>query len=810
MKLLFFIIFLAGIQAFGQITGVVKTAKTEPIPFANVVLYNSKDSTIIAGSSADELGKFSIKATRLGEVFLKISSIGYKNYSSKVFVVSNLSENFEIENVILTDENNALNEVTVSAKKQLVETTPTGKIINIQSSLMTKGSNALQVLERLPGVITDRRNNQFSLNGQSGVTILFNGRKVQMSMDELMNLLESTVADNIEKIELITSPTAKYDADGGAGIINIIFKNSEILGTKVNFSATAGYGFREKAVTSIGLSQGFKNLNFNASYSFSHDYRRSGYEGFGTAGSTFILGETSNTFYGFGRRNQNNHNVNLSADYQLNKLTNIGGEVIFSFDKSQNLVNNGGTYNLKSGEFIKMDALSSGQTDKQNAISSFFIKHKISQKSMLNLDYSFIKYSNDSPALISTAYSNEQDDPKVPQNPIFTTGNRGESLSKINVNVLKADFSTKLGTKIDAEFGAKYSKAENINDSKVERKEGENWVVDPRSQSNIYSEENLLAAYSQFQFLLNSKSNLHLGVRYEYWNRDINIYKDSFRIAQFFPSVLFTHKINENSNFSLNYSRRISRPAYADLVSNLFYTDPTFIFSGNPLLKPTLTDALKIDYSFKDFNIGLSFRYELDPILRYQITSNTSKDIGISSPQNLDYQKSINLFLGYPIQIANWWKLLLNTSTSLRNYRVSYSLKPTEKTFVFQSFNFSQNIQLPKNFEIELSGWYNLPFFEGTNKLKGFGVMNLGIGKKLKNDKGNLQIQMPDLLKSMSVHTHISGMTPIVFNINTVSNWRDETALYQVVKLTYSRSFGGSVKKAASSLEYEEKSRVGN
>ena len=199
MKILFFIIFLTGIQAFGQITGVVKTAKNESIPFANVVLYDSKDSTIITGTSTDETGKFSIKTTKLGVFFLKISSIGYKSYSSKPFKISDLSSNLIVENIELLDEDNDLNEVTVSAKKQLIETTPTGKIINIQSSLMTKGSNALQVLERLPGIITDRRNNQFSLNGQSGVTIFFNGRKVQMSMEELMNLLESTVADNIEK-----------------------------------------------------------------------------------------------------------------------------------------------------------------------------------------------------------------------------------------------------------------------------------------------------------------------------------------------------------------------------------------------------------------------------------------------------------------------------------------------------------------------------------------------------------------------------------------------------------------------------------
>jgi iron complex outermembrane recepter protein len=810
MRILLSILFLSANYTFGQITGTVKTAKDEPIPFANLILFDVRDSTIIVGSSTDELGKFSIKSTKLGEAFLKISSIGYKNYSSKVFIINNLLKNIEIGDLILLDENNVLNEITVSAKKQLIETTPTGKIINIQSSLMTKGSNALQVLERLPGVITDRNNNQFSLNGQSGVTILFNGRRVQMNMDELMSLLENTVADNIEKIELITSPTAQYDADGGAGIINIIFKNNETLGTKINFLATAGYGFREKAVTSIGLSQGFKNLNFNASYSFLHDVSRSGFKGFGTSDKTFLSSATSADFSGISRRFQDTHNANLTAEYKLNSKITLGGDLFYSLSNAHNLANNNVAWDFENGDYISFKALSDGQNKRQNIISSVYFKNKIREKSQLGIDLSYIKYDNNSPTLINSDYFDKQGGEFMPENPIFTAGNRGESLSGIQVGVAKMDFNTEINPKINAEFGAKFSYAENTNDSKVERKVNETWEIDPCSQSVIESQERIAAAYSQFKFLLNTKSSLHLGLRYEYWLRNINIYEDAFKIAQFFPSILYTKTVNDNSNFSLNYSRRISRPAYSDLVSNLFYNDPTFVFSGNPLLKPTLTDVLKADYTIKGFNIGLSYQYDKNLILRYQITSNASKDIGISSPQNLDFQKSVNLFLSYPIQIKDWWKLTFSNTASVRNYKVSYSLNPAEKTFFTQNMTVSQSLQLPKNFEVELSGWYNFAAFEGTNSRKGFGVLNLGIAKKLNNDKGILQLALPDLFRSFSVFTHIGGMTPIVFNIDTHTNWRDETAFYRVIKLTYSRSFGKNTRKIENKIDAEERNRVGN
>jgi hypothetical protein len=301
---------------------------------------------------------------------------------------------------------------------------------------------------------------------------------------------------------------------------------------------------------------------------------------------------------------------------------------------------------------------------------------------------------------------------------------------------------------------------------------------------------------------------VHAGLRYEYWQRDIKGHTHAFTIAKLFPSVTYIRTLNEQSNWSINYNRRISRPAYTDLISNLFYNDPTFVFSGNPLLKPTITDVLKADFTNKGLNMGLSFQYDLHPILRYQITTNETKDIGISSPQNVDYQKSINLFVNYPLQIRNWWKLSVSSTTSLRNYKISYSLNPAQKTFLFQHVNFIQNLILPGDFEIEFSGWYNLPMFEGANSIKGFGVLNMGIAKKLPKEKGTLQLSLPDVLRSFEVHTHISGMTPIVFNINTVAHWRDESAFYQVIKLTYSRSFGKNTFSASKRSDTEERERI--
>lgn len=794
------------INCFGQITGKVSTAKEDAVPFANVVLLSAKDSTIIIGTATDENGIFQLNTSKTGEFYLKISSIGYQSYQSKPFTFNNSS--IQLPSIQLAEENNALNEVTISARKELIQNTPLGKVINIQSSLMTKGSNALQVLERLPGVISDRRNNQFSLNGQSGITILFNGRRVPMSMEELMNLLESTVADNIEKIELITSPTAQYDADGGAGVINIIFKKNENEGTRLNLSATAGYGYREKALTSVGLSHGFKKANINASYSFGHNHDYSGYRGHGTSIFPFMGGFNSTIFGGLTDRVQQIHNANILAEFRLTTKTSFGGELALSSGKTHYLVDIIGDRIMPDGSFLGSRGLSDGINQRQNFISSVYLNHKLSAKSQLNLDVSYIGYNNNSPNLVTYRYFDQEGNNIPPTNPIFNYGNRGQSHSTIHVGVIKADYMLQFNSKIQAEFGIKGSYTTNTNTSNVERKVSDVWEIDPRTQSSISGNEKIVAAYSQFRFLLNPKSNLHAGLRYEYWQRNINIYKDAFTIAQFFPSLLYTYAINDKSNLNLSYSRRITRPAYTDLISNLFYNDATFVFSGNPLLKPTISDAVKAEFNKKGYSFGLSFQYDLHPILRYQITSNPQKDIGVSSPQNLDYQKSINLFLSAPFQLASWWKLTLGSTTALRRYKISYSLSPAEKTYLFQNLNFTQTISLPKNFEIELSGWQNFPFFDGANRLNGFGVMNLGIAKKLKNDKGTFQLSLPDLFQTTSYYTHIGSMTPIAFNIRSESNYKDETALYRVIKLTYSRSFGRNTKNINRVTDDEERERV--
>jgi hypothetical protein len=531
--------------------------------------------------------------------------------------------------------------------------------------------------------------------------------------------------------------------------------------------------------------------------------------GSGTNEDLLHNGSTFATFSGVSRRFQHTHNLSLAGEIRASSKTTVGGDMAFSTTKNHNLTNNDVTWEFNNGDYLRYAALSEGNNRRHNISASVYSKHKLSANSQLNLDASYIQYANNSPAIINGKYYDRTGNPIMPVDSNFTSGNRGESFSSIEALTFSMDFTSKLGKKVQAEFGSKGSISENSNDSKVERLVNSQWMIDPRSQSVVNSREKIGALYTQFRLLLNAKSSLHIGLRYEYWRRDIGLYKEPFVIGKLFPSILYNQAFTNGSTLSVGYNRRVSRPAYTDLVSNLFYNDPTFVFSGNPLLKPTISDIFKADFNQKRLNASLSFQVDQHPVLRYQITSNETKEIGISSPQNLDYQRNINLAINYSLQPATWWKITLGSTTSLRHYKVSYSLQPAVKTFVFQNLTFNQQLQLPWRLEAELNGWYNFRFYEGTNIISGFGVINFALAKKLKNEKGSFQLSLPDLFRSFRVRTHIGGMTPIAFNINTHATWRDETVFYRVIKLTYSRSFGkSSIRSATKKSRNEEAERI--
>jgi len=797
------------LQVSAQITGKLTNKSGEALAFANVILVRATDSSFINGVTSDTNGVFTIPFAGEGACKLSISSTGYKLLYSASFSVTTENKFIDMGTFILIEAARVLDAVEVTAKKDLLQHTKTGQVINVQNSLMTKGSSALQILERIPGIIIDKRNSTLSLNGQNGVSVMINGRAIRLSTEQLVAMLNGMSGDNIQKIELITSPTAKYDAEGGGGLINIVLKTNKNEGTSVNFSSTLGYGWREKTVTSVNLTHGHKESNYYLGYSFLHDASISSWQSIGSQNVPALGGFNVFDFYSATETNKNVHNFSAGFDHKPNSKTFFGGSFTYSKTNTNPSIFNNATYDFSSNNFLHLISSSKGDDVWKNLQSSLFAEKQISQKTKLSLDADYLFFQNNTLALINSIYLDKSGNQTTPAGSVFTEGNRGSSLSKINIGIFKADLNTKVNEKINLEVGVKGSYSLNKNNSKIERIENGNWVLDTRSQSIISGSENIFGAYSSFNFIINPKTTVTTGLRYEYWRRDFTNYADALTFGQFFPTLLINHIISDNTSISFNYNRRISRPAYNDLASNLSYNDPISVFTGNPLLKPTLTNTFKTEFTFKSMNAGLTFLHEENPIIRYQITTNAAGEIYIVSPQNMAYQNSFNFNFNLPVQVFKWWKVSFGGTSSFRKYQLTHTLNVIENKYFTHNLFINQTMKLPKHFEVELDAWYNTTQYDGATKVKGFGMVNFGIGKKLNKENGILQFAVTDIFRTMRITSIMGELTPLVFDLKSRVNFIDESARIPIFKLTYSRSFGNnSVNKMKQSAADEEKERV--
>jgi iron complex outermembrane recepter protein len=328
-------------------------------------------------------------------------------------------------------------------------------------------------------------------------------------------------------------------------------------------------------------------------------------------------------------------------------------------------------------------------------LSSAFLEQQLSKKTRLNVDMNYLLFQNDNPATINSLFLDKNAQETTISGDIFTNGNRSESLSKIKIGILKADLNFKLNPKTTLETGLKGSISTNTNKSKIERLLNEVWVLDNRSQSTLSGNEDIIAAYSTINATLNPKTTLNAGLRYEYWVRAFNINGEQNKYSQFFPTVHLNYKISESSAVAFSANRRINRPAYNDLVSNLFYNDPTSVFTGNPLLKPSISNTFKSEINYKGMNFGLTLQNEENPIIRYQLSSNAAKEILILSPQNLDYQNSISINTNLPLLPFDWWTLNLGNFSSFRKYKVLHTPKIVAKTYFFHNFYLNQTLKMP-------------------------------------------------------------------------------------------------------------------
>ncbi|HTK19370.1 MAG TPA: TonB-dependent receptor [Mucilaginibacter sp.] len=800
--------------AFGQVTGVLTDKNSHDIPFATVALLKNTDSTIVKSALTDNKGAFQISDIADGKYFVRISMVGYQAYRSESFDLDSASKQKNLGTIILNNAGKELSGVVIRANKPQVQQTAEGVTVNVQNSIMTQGSSVLDVLQRSPGVIVDQHNNTISLNGKTGVMVMLDGRLMRMSMDQLITLLNSMSADNIAQIELMNTPPAKYDAEGNAGIINIVTKKNKKRGTNGSITLTSGYGMYEKASAGLNVNHNTGNINLYGSFSYWHSHDYGHLNAAGSENDQLVGGQTDFSYTGISKPVSNYGDGTLGADIKLDTSTTIGGSVNYWGGITTNLPHNYGYYQ-SADETLTYNSFFNNSSHLGNGIANLYIDKSLAGKQTIRADLDYLYYNTRSFSNSQSSFTDSQGNQAGSADSLFSPTQRDFGNTVIKVLIGKLDYSKQLSKKIKLEAGAKATYSRTTANSGIEDFENGTWVPNTvGSANNFITYEKIDAGYLAFNMQLDSATSLVAGTRYEYSHNytdksaDTN-YRVDRKLGRFFPSVFFTQKINVNSSWNISYTERITRPSYNDLASYVSYNDPVSVFTGNPLLKPTITRNLKFGYNTHGYLFSLLFSRDDDPILGTQVTTGPVAGVVYLRPENADWQNALTLQATIPIKISDWWDMNYTFTGGLRQYRISFTPQSFEKTFLAGSFNFSENFKFQHGFSAELSGYYNSPSYSSNWRAYSNTMIDLGVKKEL--GKGSLKLSVADILRSGTYKSDLGLLTKDEFNSKVHVIYYGESRMTPIFKLTYYRPFGSTKNKNQEKRDSgagEERSRL--
>jgi hypothetical protein len=816
MKALSTLLLFCGIlqPALAQISGKLTGPDGAGLPFVNVLLLNGADSSLAKGALTDGEGAYRIEHTAPGSYLLRVSSLGYQTWHSPEFELTAARPGKDMDTHALAEDTHVLAAVEVRAQKPLYQQEIDRTVVHVQSSVLTKGSSALQVLERSPGVMINRHSNTLTLNGKNDVMVMIDGKLTRLPAAQVIALLNSMSADNIQKIELITTPPAGYDAEGNAGLINIVTQKSEEAGTRGSFSLTGGYGMAGKGAGSLRLSHRRGKVTGYGTYSFSHD--RSPYYWYsqGSQHMPAMGGALDGDFLSRTDASADNHNATLGLDLNLGKTT-LGTGLAYNHSLAVNHVSNRGAYRSQPDSFLLMQAEVHGVSRWRNVSTNFYLEKQLREGEKINLDLDYLYYHNQSPTGVHASFSDRDGNEAEPAGALFSTRQQSVASTPISVGVVKFDYTRQLGGRLKMEAGMKGTHTESRSASTLQSLAGDDWVSSPTVGGRIRMQESIGAAYASFQLQPNPSVQLVAGARYEYSATRTGAEKAENRVerrfGKLFPSVFFSKKLGDQSDFQASYTKRISRPSYTDLASYVVYIDPMAVMTGNPTLRPTVSHTLKAGYNYRGYAFSVLLSHDNSPIVRGQLAESPTGDLLYLASQNLRYQNHLTFQANLPWRVTHWWSMNYGLTAGWREFQLVHTRESVRKTYFAYSLQGASTFTLPASFSLEVSGWYNSLSYDGSKQVNGFGMVNAGLKKELNHNRGSLQLSVSDLFKTMHIHMYFGRLTEEAFSVRSHVHYNGESRSSRIVKLTYAKSFGGAKipgERPRSAGSREERDRV--
>jgi outer membrane receptor protein involved in Fe transport len=774
-------------NAIGEISGKVLDEGQKSFPYASVSLLNAKDSTLIKGSITADNGSFLINNIKEGNYLVAIYVVGYKKAFRGPFAITTAKRTYNTGSVQLAIDAQQLKGVDIVKQKPLVERQIDKTVINVENSALAAGNTALEILQKSPGVTVDK-DGLISLKGKQGVTIMLDGKPTYLSPEQLANLLRSTEGNAIQSIELITNPSAKYDAAGNSGIINIKLKKNRNFGTNGSILAGGGYGRYYKANTGLNLNHREKKFNVFGNFDLGKNKRY---------GSTDIVRvnntATNQTYFDQSSdaiRHRTNSNYKGGLDYFLNDNHTIG--VAFNGYNAHG-TNAADVLTLIGDQPGKTDSSVVAQNPSKYKYSgiSYNLNYKgtldtLGQEISVDADYS--RYTGSDNNELNNRYLDASGQSYKPPY-IF----RNAAPTKTTILAGKVDYTYPMNKDMKLEFGAKASFVKTDNNYIFEDFKENSWVNNPLRSNQFLYDENINAAYAN----LNRKfkhTSVQLGLRAEQTNSKGNSITEAKIVNRhylnLFPSVFVNQELTDKHDVGFSYSRRIDRPDYGSLNPFVDYLDLYTYRFGNPFLKPQYTNNFEFSYSFKkSLNVTLGYSHTSDVISDVLLTDTATKTIFISN-QNLATQDSYNMNISYPLKITKWWSTTNNFTGFYNKFTTPDLLgSPFESGKLAFNANTNQTITLNKSTNFEWSGYYNSRQVYGTLIIAPQYSIDIGLNKSFWDKKLSLKLAANDVFRLQR-----AKITSALPSQNYVVRERWES---RVFRLTCTYRFGSNEIKGA-------------
>ena len=786
--LLFVLLFFAGTACAQLIAGIIKDKKQQPVPGTTVILYYLKDSSVVKFNASDNKGYFEFSQIPSGSYFITTSAIGFKDGSSGKFNVAN--SNLDLGALTIEKKIGQLNEVVVTIKKPMIEVKADRTIFNVEGNINAVGSDALELLRKSPGIVIDRDDN-IIVSGKNGVNIYIDGRPSPLSGQALSAYLRSLPSSSIDAIEIITNPSAKYDAAGNAGIINFRLKKMKTLGTNVAINSGYSIGIFSKFINGFSINNRSSKFNFFGDYNYNNAINENKLHISRTQADTAFDQYSVTTYRVRG------HNYKGGFDYFINKKSTLG------FIVNGNIQND--TISLYSStpiiyaptktinRWLVADNLS--KINNRSVNFNLNYKYAASNGSELNMDADYGYYN-----LLSN-----QLQPNYYYDASFTNINSQRIFqfiapSKISIYNFKTDFEQNF-LKGKLSIGGKFSYVHSQNDFKQFNIFNTSSIMDSARSNDFFYKENINAGYFDFSRQY-KKMQIQIGLRIE--NSNItgqstglkNIgnswqnYDTTFKwnYTNFFPTAAITYNPNANNNWGISFSRRIDRPAYQDLNPFEIKIDEYSYYKGNTSLRPQYTNSISLTHSYKGkLNTRLNYSLVNDVFARLVDTTELVKSFLIK--KNVATQKIISLNINYNFQ-KNWYGLNINLNAFSSKYKADFGKGRTIDLGVEAlTANLQQSALLGKGWTIEMSGFYNSPsIWSGTFRNKEMFGLESGLQKKLFKNNGNLKVSVSDIFRTQ-VWTSTSDF--VGQHLDVEYRWES-----QLFKMNFTYRFGNVLLKA--------------